>query len=265
MGILHKSKTVLNVLKKEGLKKVFSILISKYGFSMFLGQQSQKAKWETGIKSEIDFWDDYLSTKGLRWGEDYKNRFNPDLSLQARPADLVASQSNIQVLDVGAGPLTFLGKKNRGNFINITAVDPLADEYDFLLAKHQITPLVKTQKIAAEEISKFYNKSTFDLVFARNCIDHAYNPENAVLQMIDVVKKGKYILLEHRQNEAVNENYAGLHQWNFSMSSNKDFLISSKTKTVNITKKYSEICTITCEIVNEFGDGEWLITRILKK
>lgn len=236
MGILHKSKTALNILRNDGLDKVLSILISKYILTKISFLHSEKAKWKEGIKSEIDFWDDYFFNKGLRWKEDYNNRLNPDLELQERPAGLLPSQLDIHILDVGAGPLTFLGKKFEGNHIDIIAVDPLADEYEILLAKYHITPLVKTQKIAAEELSRFYNKSTFDLVFARNCIDHAYNPENAILQMIDVVKKGKYFLLEHRQNEAVNENYAGLHQWNFSVSSGGDFLISSISKTVNIKK-----------------------------
>ncbi len=86
--------------------------------------------------------------------------------------------------------------------------------------------------------------------------------------MVDVAKNSRYVLLEHRPNEAENEKYWGLHQWNFSMSDKGDFIISSKhmKMEINMTEKYAELCIITCEIVNErTGDGDWLITRIKKK
>ena len=83
--------------------------------------------------------------------------------------------------------------------------------------------------------------------------------------MINVVKRGRYLLLEHRPKEGEKENYQGLHQWNFSSSKEGDFLISSRRKGVNMTKRYAHLCTITCDIVNTEKDGDWLITRILKK
>jgi SAM-dependent methyltransferase len=215
------------------------------------------------LLSEIEFWDAYFRTKGLEWPDTYGVRLDPDFPLQPRPAALLPPRSEAHILDVGAGPLTYLGKTREGMRINITAVDPLAHEYDRILHKYQIIPIIRTQKLAAEELTKRFPSNTFDLVFARNCIDHTYDPERAIVQMIDVVKSGGYVLLEHRPNEATAQNYAGLHQWNFFLSANGDFLISSKSKQVNITEKYSKRCTITCEMVVDVGD--WLITRIQKR
>jgi len=264
MSILRKARTAVKVFREAGFRGIVSTLISKYGLPIPL---SAKSKWKAGISSEIGFWDAYFCTKGLQWASTYGLRFDPDLPLQPRPAALLPPQMEIHILDVGAGPLTYLGKIYDGKHVNITAVDPLADEYDRILDKYQIQPLVRTQKLAAEDLTKRFPSSTYDLVFALNCIDHAYNPERAILQMIDVVKSGRYVLLEHRPNEAENQNYTGLHQWNFSLSANGDFLISSKFEKVNMTKKYAELCTITCEVVNcEEGDGGvWLITRIQKR
>jgi len=227
--------------------------------------QSAKSKWKAGFKSEIQFWDVWFCKRGLQWADQYRNSFNPDLPLQQRPAALLPSQTEIHILDVGAGPLTFLGKIYKGKLVNITAVDPLADEYDRIFDKNKIQPIVRTQKLAAEDLTKRFPSSKFDLVFARNSIDHAYNPERAILQMIDVVKSGRYVLLEHTPNEAENANYSGFHQWNFFMSANGNFIISSKFEKVNMTKKYAGLCTITCEIVNEGRHGDLLITRIQKK
>jgi SAM-dependent methyltransferase len=260
MSILRKAAAAVKVLKEDSFQAFVFILISKYGPPI-----PAKLKWKAGIRSEIRFWDAYFSTKGLQWADTYGIRFDPDLPLQPRPAALLPPQTEVHILDVGAGPLTYLGKKSEGKHINITAVDPLSDEYDRILYKYQIQPIVRTQQLAAEELTMRFPLNTFDLVVARNCIDHAYDPERAILQMIDVVKSGRYVLLEHRPNEAENSNYLGLHQWNFSLSANGDFLISTRFTKVNMTKKYAELCIIMCEIVKDDTDRDWLITRIQKR
>lgn len=264
MSILRKARTAVKVFRKGGFDGIVSIL-NKYGLPI---PRSAQSRWKTAMELEVQFWDAYLCTKGLQWGGGgFKARLNPDLPLQPRLAALLPPQTEIHILDVGAGPLTHVGKVYEGKRVNITAVDPLADEYDRLLNKHQIQPLVRTQKLVAEDLTKRFPSSIYDLVFARNCIDHACNPERAIVQMIDVVKSGRYVLLEHRPNEANNESYTGFHQWNFSMSANGEFLISSKFKKVNMTKKYAERCIITCEMVIERKDRDWLmlITRIQKR
>ncbi len=228
--------------------------------------QSIKSHWAAGLTSEIQFWDGWVRTKGLQWPDDYGDRCDPDLPLQPRLAALLSSSpAGVHVLDVGAGPLTFLGKTWKDKHVAITAVDPLADAYDIILDRYQIQPLIRTQKLAAEDLLTRFLPDTYDLVFARNCLDHAYNPERAIVQMIVVVKTGRYVVLEHHLNEAENANYSGLHQWNFSVSAKGDFVISSQCTTVNMTRKYEALCAITCEIVNNGGNDNWVVTRIQKR
>jgi SAM-dependent methyltransferase len=264
MKILKKIQSVTKILsEKEGLHRAFTILRTRYGVPI---PQSAHSKWRAGIDSEIKFWDNYFATQGLKWPDDYKRRFDSELTLQPRVASLVPDTlRKIYILDVGAGPLTYLGKKLPGKEINIIAVDPLADAYDEIFKKYDIKPLVHTKKATAENLEKVLSREIFDIVFARNCIDHAFSPENAILSMINVVKKNCYVLLEHIPNEAENENYEGLHQWNFSQNAEGDFLITSKSKMINMTKKYSNHCKITSELVYEEHNIGWLITKILKK
>ena len=257
MSLFRRGKTAFRVLRNEGVAGIVSLLISKFG--------SPKSRWRVNTTSEREFWDSYFQTKGLEWAASYQTRFDPDLPLQERAAALLPPEESVHILDVGAGPLTCLGKRAEGKRLTITAVDPLADEYDKILKKHGIQPLVRTRKLAAEELTQAFPVNTYDLVFARNCIGHSYNPERAILEMINVVKRGRYVLLEHLPNEGKSENYQGLHQWNFSSSKEGDFLISSRRKGVNMTKRYAHLCTITCDIVNTGKGGDWLITRILKK
>jgi SAM-dependent methyltransferase len=259
--MLRKARTVARIFREQSFQDILAILISRWRLPIPLSAESKR---KIGLRLEIQFWDDYFRTEGL-WSENYSLGFDPDLPLQPRPAALLPSQSEVHILDVGAGPLTYLGRKCEDTRVDIIAVDPLADEYDRILLKYGIQPLVRTQKLAAEDLTKRFAPNTFDLVFARNCIDHAYDPGRAILQMIEVVKSGRYVLLEHRPNEAENENYTGLHQFNFSVSPDGDFLIGSKSEVVNISKKYAELCTITCETVSEGADGIWLITRIRKR
>ena len=165
-------------------------------------------------------------------------------------------------MDVGAGPLTYLGKKREGRRINITAVDPLADAYDRMLDKYHVQPITRTQRLDAESLTTRFPSNTFDLVFAHNSIDHARNPETAILQMIDVVKSDQFVLLEHRVNEAERQGHFGLHQWDFSVSADGDFLVSSGSVRVNMTRKAAGLCTTTCHL---YDDGTWLVVRMRKR
>jgi hypothetical protein len=115
--------------------------------------------------------------------------------------------------------------------------------------------------VAAEEIAGTFGPDRFDLAYARNSVDHTCDPEKAVVGMIEVVKPGCYVLLEHAVDEAEKEDYEGFHQWNFSVSPTGDFVIRGRSGDgVNMTRKYADRCTIRCELV-----GEVLVTRIRKK
>ncbi len=257
---LKKAVRIIRQDGPQGIVNVFVTVLAKMSVPV-----PAKYLWRAGIRPELEFWDEYFRTKGAEWSDIYGLRFDPGLPLQPRPAALLPDNPAVHILDVGAGPLTCLGKKIHGKQITITAVDALADEYDRILDKYNIRPPVRTEKLDAEKLTWRFSSGTFDLVFARNCIDHAYDPETAILQMIDVVKPGACVLLEHRPNEAENMDYYGLHQWNFSVSPEGDFCISSKRSKVNMTKKYAKIARISCEIVHEERDGDMLVTRILKR
>lgn len=262
MSLSKKAMVAVKVFREKGVRGIVLFLAGK---SAIIAYFSAKLKWDVDIESEVEFWDLYFSTRGLHWKEVYLMKLDPNSSLQARPASLLPARDVVNILDVGAGPLTHLGKKCAGKCINITAVDPLAEEYAKLLQKHGVTPIVKTQKVCGEELSKYFNPGTFDFVYARNSIDHSYDPVEVICQMIKVVKPGCFILLEHRLNEAINEGYRGLHQWNLSVSVLGDFIISSKRKDVNVTQKYAGSCVVSCEVETVEGDLPWLITVIQKK
>lgn len=252
----HVKKNFENRILFQQLLELFKNLITP------AHSNSNKKKWRKSIRHELKFWDDYFRTKGLQWKDNYQSRLALDLPLQPHIAELLPiDQEVVKILDVGAGPLTFLGKKCIGKKLQITAVDPLANEYNKILLKYNVRPVIRTEKLDAENLTTRFPANSFDLVFARNCIDHAYSPEKAILEMIAVAKKGRYVVMEHRLNEAEKKSYHGLHQWNFSRTPEGDFHIHSKNYQLNFSEKYKDICRIDCEIDTI---NDWLITKIMK-
>ncbi|MEO9870206.1 methyltransferase domain-containing protein [Ekhidna sp.] len=201
----------------------------------------EKWRWQLSISSEVAFWDNYYRTKGGDWKNKYQLKFDPNLEVQPNISKYFPSSANLKILDVGAGPMTFLGKIFSGQKINITATDPLADQYDEVLGKYEIDPLVRTIKCHGEKLDGMFDESTFDVVLAKNSIDHSYDPVKVIVNMIKLTKDK--VILIHAENEADNESWYGLHQWNFFVE-NGDFIISGRQTKVNFSAKYKNVVHI---------------------
>jgi len=191
-------------------------------------------EWSEGVKSELDFWGEWYKTKGLFWPDDYLFRLDADTEIQENISVHLVT-GNERILDVGAGPLTVLGKKWKGKALTITACDALADAYAVMNEIYNITPLIVTEKCRAERLCQKYNFSVFDLVHAQNCIDHFEDPLRAIIEMISTVKRGGKVIMRHEVNEGENEGYGGFHQWNF-YADEGSFIISGKGHCNNVNQ-----------------------------
>lgn len=212
--------------------------------------------WRANLGEEVRFWNAYLKTQGLEWHEDYLRRLDPEAPLQPHVTELLP-EGDVSILDVGAGPLTKLGKVVEGRRIKITAVDPLADAYDKLLSKYNVTPPVRTTYGQAESLREQFPANHFDLVHAENCIDHSFNPLKAFEQMVEVVKTGCYVFARHEINEGENEGYAGLHQWNF-FTERGEFLIGNRAgRPLNVSERLRDRAEVQCEV-----EGRMLTVRM---
>jgi SAM-dependent methyltransferase len=176
-----------------------------------------RAAWHAGAGAEVEFWEWYLRTGGGEWPEEFAHRTDPqaplddDLVLEA--LDEIAADE-VDILDVGSGPLTTLGKVHPHKVLRITAVDPLAEEYAALLDELGIEAPVPTQRCAGEELVDRFGRERFDIAYARNSLDHSLDPVVVIGNMLDVVRPGGRVLLRHFEDEAENAAYEGLHQWN---------------------------------------------------
>ena len=177
-----------------------------------------RSSWESGSGRELRFWRCWLRTGGSRWPDDFKQRLDPETPFNPYlrrfiPEDLEV----VRVLDVGAGPLTNTGYRWPGRDLRITAVDPLADDYRKLYRRYGIKPPVETVYGRAEELSDNFAPESFDLVQACNSLDHAEEPLRGLREMVACVRRGGWVILNHRADEGEQERYRGFHRWNFSL------------------------------------------------
>lgn len=181
------------------------------------------ANRDKGLRKEIEFWDNWLATRGGEWSADFDYRINPDSPVKPWHSSLIDSVTSepVDVLDVGAGPITSFGYKHHSKVLQLCAVDPLANEYNELLERYAIKSVVATRSCSGEELESFFGGLRFDIVNARNSLDHAVDPVQCIRSMYRVCKVHGFITLIHAENEAINNVYSGLHQWNFSLKGNK--------------------------------------------
>ncbi|MCH7346696.1 class I SAM-dependent methyltransferase [Aeromonas sp. MR7] len=217
-----------------------------------------KEKWETGIRSEIRFWTSWTDSQGGEWPCDFADRLNPFLPLQSIFVELCDKlQGNvINILDCGAGPLTIIGKQHPTKQVRISAIDALADEYQKLVFPSP--PPILTEFCETERLLEKFDVNTFDISYARNTLDHSYNPLVCISNMISVTKVGGYIYLQHSQNEAEHENYIGMHQWNFCVK-DADLFIWNKDEEFNVTKMFKDMIDI--ESISSDGVADVILIK----
>jgi SAM-dependent methyltransferase len=201
------------------------------------------ASRDGGFAAEVRFWDRWLSVKGAASPQDYRYhdyryRVDPLSPLSGWHRELVDKipSESVSILDVGAGPVTVVGKSHGAKRLSITAVDPLAEEYAALLAKHRVEPPVRTRRGSGEDLVELFGPNAFDLVLAHRCIDHSVDPARCVLNMVEVCRVGGIVALEHEEDLAVNAAHRGLHQWNFGLKGSS-LIVSGGRYTKNLDEE----------------------------
>ena len=222
--------------------------------------------WEKLVDTEISHWNHvfykYTTDTNSYLHQYVKKRLDMELPLHKNVQLLVDSidKSEISILDVGSGPIPFLGRKSTKN-IKLTAVDYLAENYYKLYEKYNIYPPTIPIPLDASELSLHSENNLFDIVYARNSIDHTFDPIKCIQEMVKV--SNKYIILEHKLNEGIVENYQGLHQWNFFIKDSK-FYISNKKGEEFCVNDFLPNSKIECQLTVEEEEhiNDWLVIII---
>ena len=241
MSRLRKIRCTLRV--RTRVREAYRRVMRRLGF---LGQD-----WDQGLPEELQAWEFMLSNQGRNWVESvYHYRLDPEAELQDEYKKLIDAPVGgppLRLLDVGAGPLTSFGKRWAGRTLEIYPVDPLAEEYDALLARLGLRAPVPSTPGHGEKLPEQFGKNFFDLALASNSLDHSYDPLLVIRHMLALVKPGGHVFLGHFANEGLGAGYTGLHQWNFAIRHGDMFLSDGRTRHHSLREAFRDVAVLECE------------------
>jgi SAM-dependent methyltransferase len=224
--------------------------------------------YEEGLQDEASFWRRALANDGKFWSpEAYRERLNPMSEFQPHLRELVerspyATAKRVRVLDVGAGPLTAVGRHWPGRDVELVAADPLAKTFDAILDELGINPPTRTIVASGEALTEVFPADAFEVVVCGNALDHSRDPLLCLQQMRTVTRPGGWVFLWHFRNEAQEEGYSGLHQWNLDMSADGDLIVWSKKSRHSARDLFGRNASVDCRPDPQVPRA--IITRIQK-
>jgi SAM-dependent methyltransferase len=225
--------------------------------------------WQRALPHELEVWKRYIESGGGDFPDDFRARLDPrgpivdPLLLEVLAA---IETDEVRILDVGAGPLTGVGKvdpRRPTRRIEIVAVDPLADGYQRLLAGAGLTAPVPTQACRGEDVARRFGTGAFDIAYARNAVDHSAEAITVIESMLDAVRVGGTVLLHHYRREAELMRYEQLHQWNFDVQDGRLVLFNRRGR-VDVAARLDHRATVAARVHGGSFHGDWVAATIIR-
>jgi SAM-dependent methyltransferase len=187
---------------------------------------------------------------------------DPDRPLLEPIAEAVSQceDDTILLLDLGCGPFPKTGIRYDGKRILKQSLDPLAAQYRACFTQLRLPNPPEIKQGFAEKLTALYPSNHFHVIYARNCIDHCYNPASALQQMLNVLRSRGCIIMQHFLNEGTRACGYGLHQWNLTLNGG-DLWVANRTSSirVNLSQRHRNSCDIQSRC-----DGEKVFCKIQK-
>jgi len=185
--------------------------------------KTDEAQWRARAKEEVGFWSKWIRTGGMRWKEGFERKTDPHAPLapllaQFLPELDLTSGQTLEILDIGSGPLSWVGTTHPDFAISVTAVDPLADEYNAELDQRGVQGVGRPVKGYFETALWQFGPDRFDIVWCANSLDHSIDPVIGLYNIVNLCRNGGGVILMFHPDEAEREDYVGLHQWNLNVA-----------------------------------------------
>jgi 2-polyprenyl-3-methyl-5-hydroxy-6-metoxy-1,4-benzoquinol methylase len=210
------------------------------------GGLNTKERWSKRTGHESSYWSDALKAPGAR--EQYADRLDPHAEVRTpvlRQAIDEIKAAEVTILDVGAGPLTSVGKTYPGKKLKIVPTDALADDYDRSLREADIEPPVRTIACRGEEVAERFGEGSFDVSFMANALEHTADPLLVLDNLVKVLKPDGRVALNHMRNEGERNGYFGIHLWNIDERDGR-FVVWNQSETHDVNEWLGERCEVTC-------------------
>lgn len=227
--------------------------------------------WRARSSQEVNFWENWVKTGGSQWPDGFKRKTNPDAPLigtaEAFLTELGHDPARVcKVLDIGSGPLSYVGTKSDTYSIDLTIVDPLADDYNRLLDAKGVTGVARPQEGYFETATRQFGTNAFDLVWCFNSLDHSMDPLLGLFNLLSVCRIGGGLILSFHPNEADRGKYQGLHQWNLDYQEDK-IVMSQMGRQMNLMPllEQQQIVSLTQLEDDIAGGGKGPILLKVKK
>lgn len=175
--------------------------------------------------SELTFWDNQFKNK-QQW---IKSLLDPVARTNCIPRPFLMFLSLVKdtpfVLDLGCGPISCLVGASG---IKLVGMDPLAKEYDAILAKYGV-PIQNNIIGKGETLDVIFPEQSFDIIHMRNALDHSEDPSRCIENIYRTLKVGGHFIIISKKNEGTTANWDGMHQWNLTLN-NGTLVCTDKNK-----------------------------------
>lgn len=221
-------------------------------------------EWLSGLQEEIEFWKDYMETQGDIYADSFEKTVekNKRFTLE-EDLPFNDGQKKVSFIDVGSGPFSRCGNKTDKIELNVTAVDPLAEVYNFLKTENLLENGIHIETGFVELLDHKFGKNTFDIVHMSNSLDHSFDAIYGIYQLLYICKVGGKVILRHTENEALRSEYQGLHQWNLSLhNEEKSFVIWRDGIRYDVCKLFAEYADF--ELFPDVWEGnDWKYNKVV--
>lgn len=197
---------------------------------------------------DLAFWDNWLGSRGGEWHEDYAKRTQlRELSEEIRALVLKTNTAfgtpkAARILDVAPGPLTALGTLWPGVDIELRVMDPSAEAYQRLLAKHKVSPPVIPEAGMMTGIAEKYAESYFDVVNLPDSLKKSSDPLDTLFQCMRSTRPGGHVLMGHANDQA---------PWHLEFVDGTIFFIHEKVWT-NVTAVFEGVADLAINVNHQW-------------
>lgn len=190
---------------------MISRLVAWWTYLRWIFKYFLKGDWTLG--AEMGYWDVELNIKRPKgWTQ---QMFKEDII----PAvEYLHSKfgKQINTLELGPGPVSRLTEGWRRGLFELTAVDPLADEY-----KRNFKHSPFLVQGYGEDLDNMFEESSFHMCYASNSLDHVDNPLKCMKDMFRLTKVDGVIIIQGNVREGSRTKWFGGHNYNLFLNGDR--------------------------------------------